>query len=68
MGRVFQVEEPSSKTLVGTVLGVERSNQAMWPERREHVREWQEMEVERKPGARPWGPVGPDKDTGFYSV
>lgn len=40
----------------------------MWPERREHVREWQEMEVERKPGARPWGPVGPDKDTGFYSV
>lgn len=26
----------------------------MWLERREHVGEWQEVGVEREPGARPW--------------
>lgn len=66
MGRVFQVEEPSSKALVGNVLGLQ-GNQAMWPERRGTCAVAGNGGGE-KARARPRGPVSPDKDTGFYSV
>lgn len=52
-------EETSSKALMRNVLGSKVAARLMWLDRTEHVGEWQQMGVERKPGARPWGPTGP---------
>lgn len=67
MGRVFQAKGTSSKVLTGNVLGLVRSSKADVAGVQRACGSAAGSEDGKK-ARRPYGPLGQDKDTGFYSM
>lgn len=65
---MFQAKGTSSKVLSGNVLGVVRSSKADVAGVERACGRGAGNEDGEKARVRPYGPLGQDKDTGFYSM